>query len=100
MKESENRIGEFLSAAWGEIVYGLKCLCGKPTPFKRFIAVVIVCGALALANIYLVVSSIYNMGKHDAEKQFLELQHIESLELPLKNDSIKLKVKSKEYEYE
>ncbi|GAB6013637.1 TraL conjugative transposon family protein, partial [Viscerimonas tarda] len=72
---------------------------------KRFMMVLIIGGALAVANIYFVVSSIYNMGVSDAKKQFLEVQHIETLKLQQsKKDSIKsiknyeLKIKSNEYE--
>ena len=84
MKE---KIKEFLINAWDEIEYRLKCLCGQPTPMKRFIAILIIGGTLAVANIYFVVSSIYNTGKRDAEKEFMELQHIESLKLQ-NSDSI------------
>ena len=90
MKELKKKIKDFLSNAWDEIEYGLRLLCGKPTPMKRFITVLIIGGALAVANIYFVVSSIYNMGVSDAKKQFLEVQHIETLKMQQsKNDSIK-----------
>ncbi|GHS99070.1 hypothetical protein FACS189421_08820 [Bacteroidia bacterium] len=99
------KIKEFLINAWDEIEYLLRLLCGKPTPMKRFMMVLIIGGALAVANIYFVVSSIYNMGVSDAKKQFLEVQHIETLKLQQsKKDSIKsiknyeLKIKSNEYE--
>jgi ABC-type lipoprotein release transport system permease subunit len=105
MKQLRTKIKDFLINAWYEIEYGLRLLCGKPTPMKRFIMVLIIGGTLAVANIYYVVSSIYNMGVHDAKKQFLEVQHIETLQLQQsKNDSIKsiknyeLRIKNKEYE--
>ncbi|GHT41995.1 hypothetical protein FACS189437_09560 [Bacteroidia bacterium] len=94
------KIKEFLINAWDEIEYRLRLLCGKPTPMKRFVMVLIIGGALALANIYFVVSSIYNMGVNDAKKQFLEVQHIETLKLQQsKKDSINI-LNQKEYEYE
>ncbi|MDR1895417.1 MAG: TraL conjugative transposon family protein [Prevotellaceae bacterium] len=96
----KTNIGNHLADIWGELCYGLRWLCGKPSPLKRLITVLVLAVGLGGANIYLVVSSIYNMGKNDARKAFLELQHIESLELPQKNDSINYKLKSKEYEYE
>jgi ABC-type lipoprotein release transport system permease subunit len=65
---------------WGELTYGLRYLCLKPSPMKRFISVLILCVALGGANIYIVVNAIYNIGKRDAQKEFLELKHI--------NDSI------------
>jgi hypothetical protein len=88
MKGIRKKVVEFMSDVWGEIEYGLRCLCGRPSPVKRFIAVLTVGGVLAAANIYFVANSIYNMGKRDAEKKFLELQHIEPVELPLTKDSI------------
>jgi hypothetical protein len=89
MKKSRIKIRDFLTHACGEISYGLRMLCGKPTPMKRFITVLIIGGALAVANIYFVVSSIYNMGVSDAKNKFLELRHIETLELQQsKKDSI------------
>ena len=88
MKELRKKAVEFVSGAWGEIEYGLRCLCGRPSPIKRFIVAVTVGGVLAIANIYFIASSIYNMGKRDAERKFLELQHIEPVEWPLSKDSI------------
>jgi hypothetical protein len=94
----KKKIREFLINAWEEIEYRLQLLCGKPTPMKRFVMVLIIGGALAVANIYFVVSSIYNMGVSDAKKQFLEMQHIETLKLQQsKNDSIN-SIKNEEYE--
>ena len=100
MKELKKKIKDFLSNAWDEIEYGLRLLCGQPSPMKRFVAVLIIGGALATANLYFVVSSIYNIGKSDAEKEFLKLQHIETLKLQSqqKNDSIN-NLNSKNYEY-
>ena len=88
MKELRKKIVEFVSGAWGEIEYGLRCLCGRPSPMKRFITVLMVGGVLAVVNIWFVANSIYNMGKRDAERKFLELQHIEPVELTLSKDSI------------
>jgi hypothetical protein len=88
-----------------ELTYGIRRLCLCPSPAKRMVTVLILALVLGGLNIWFVVSSIYNMGKNDARKEFLELQHIESLELPQKNDSIKsiknyeLKIKNQENEY-
>jgi hypothetical protein len=97
MKKLRTKIKDFLINAWDEIEYRLRLLCGKPTPMKRFMIVLIIGGALAVANIYFVVSSIYNIGVSDAKKQFLEVQHIETLKL--QKDSINI-LNQKEYEYE
>jgi len=98
MKSLREKIKEFLTNAWDEVEYRLRLLCGKPTPMKRFIMVLVLGGALAVVHIYFVVSSIYNMGVCDAKNHFLKLQHIETLKLQqTKNDSIK-SIKNKEYE--
>lgn len=97
MKKLRTKIKDFLINAWDEIEYGLRLLCGRPTPMKRFVIVLVIGGTLAVTNIYFVVSSIYNMGVSDAKKQFLEVQHIETLKL--QNDSINI-LNQKEYEYE
>jgi hypothetical protein len=100
MKELRKKVVEFVSGAWGEIEYGLKCLCGRPSPVKRFIAVLTVGGVLAAANIYFIANSIYNMGKRDAEKEFLKMEHIKRLDWqPVNSDSINNQL-NKKYEYE
>jgi hypothetical protein len=96
MKE---KIKDFLINVRDEITYNLKCICGQPTPMKRFIIVLIIGGTLSIAFIYTLVSSIYNIGKCDAKKEFMELQHIETLKLQHKQDSINILIQ-KEYEYE
>jgi hypothetical protein len=99
MNRLKTKIKDFLSNAWDEIDYALRRLCGRPTPMKRFLTVLIIGSALAVANIYFVVSSIYSMGKHDAEIKFMELKHIESLKLQQKQDSINI-LNHKQYEYD
>jgi hypothetical protein len=47
--------------------------------------------------VYLTVTSIYSIGKRDAEKEFMKIQHIQQLELQ-KNDSIN-QLKQKKYEH-
>ncbi len=94
-----NKIKDFLTNIWDEITYGLRCVCGKPTPMKRFVFVLIIGGALSIGYIYMLASSIYNIGKRDAEKEFMELQHIERLKLQSENDSINI-LNQQEYEYE
>jgi hypothetical protein len=94
------KIKDVLSNARDEMEYGLRRLCGRPTPAKRFIAALVTVSVLTVANIYFVVSSIYNIGKHDAENEFLELRHIENSKLLQKQDSINiLNQKQNEYEH-
>jgi len=95
MKE---KIIDFLTNSWDEITYNLKCLCGEPTPLKRFVIVLIIGGILSIAYVYMLVSSIYNIGKRDAQREFIELQHIERLKLHESN--YKLQITSYDYEYE
>jgi hypothetical protein len=77
-----------LTDIWDEFCYGLRWLCGKPSPLKRLITVLILAVGLGGANIYLVVSSIYNIGKRDAQKEYMEIEHIKQVELKHSNDSI------------
>ena len=72
---------------WNEIDRRLKRLCGRPSPTKRLIIVLVVCVVLAAVNIYFVVSTIYAIGKNSAKKEFLNIQHIEGLKIQ-RNDSI------------
>jgi hypothetical protein len=80
---------------WGELTYGIRWLCLCPSPGKRMVTVLVLVVVLGGANIWFVANSIYNMGKRDAEKKFLELkiggsqlQRIEPVEWPLFKDSI------------
>jgi hypothetical protein len=97
MKELKVKIKSLLTNVWDEIEYGLRMLCGKPSPEKRLITMLIISVTLAVVYIYFVISSIYNIGKRDAEREFLKLQHIESLKL--QSDSIN-NSNPKNYEYE
>jgi hypothetical protein len=83
---------------WDELSYGLRWLCLCPSPAKRLVTVISLALILGGANIYFVVSSIYNTGKRDAQKEFLEVEHIKPLELPTQpGDSIN-QIKKKLYE--
>ena len=86
----KKEIFEFLTNVWGEIEYSLRLLCGKPSPVKRFIAVLVLGGTLSIFFIYTLVSSIYNIGVQDAKKEFMELQHIERLKLQSESESMNM----------
>jgi hypothetical protein len=89
-----------ISEFWSEVEYKLKRLCGRPSPMKRLVSVLVICVFFATANIWFVVSSIYNIGKNDGKKEVIKLQHIEPLDLR-QNDSVKhFKYILDEYEYE
>jgi hypothetical protein len=81
-----------------EILYGIRRLCGRPTPEKRIATVLLLCGVLAVGNLYYVISSIYSAGRRDAEREFLKIEHIKRLDWqPVGKDSINL-LKHKTYE--
>jgi hypothetical protein len=75
---------------WGELTYGIRWLCFCPSPGKWLVTVFVLVVVFGGANIWFIANSIYNMGKRDVERKFLELQHIEPVELPLSKDSIHL----------
>ena len=77
--------------------YGLRRMCGELTPEKRLITILAMCVIFGIGSIYMTFSSIYNIGKRDAEQKYLELEHIKRLELQYSNDSIK-QLNRKEYE--
>jgi len=62
----------------------LKHVCGRLSPMKRLVSVLLVCCVLATASIYFLVSAIIGVGKNDAGKKAIKLEHIETLELPKK----------------
>jgi len=83
----KRKINEFMAQSWCEIENRLKHLCRRPSPAKRLVVVLAAFVMLAAVNIWFVASSIYSIGKNDAQKEFIRLQHIETLELQ-KKDSI------------
>jgi Tfp pilus assembly protein PilO len=90
---------EKINNFWSKAEYRLKILCGKPSPTKRLVFVLVICVVFAAANIYYVFSSIYGIGKNDGKKELIKLQHIEQIKLQ-QNDSInQLKQNLYEYEY-
>lgn len=75
----------------------LRNICGKPSPVKRFVAVLILMVVFGGFNVWFIVNSVYNIGKNDARKEFLKIEHIEQLKF--RNDSVK-QFKNQMYEYE
>jgi hypothetical protein len=80
------RIKELLINALDEVEYRLRLLCGNPSPVKRMIVILILGVALLVASIHFIVSSIYNMGKYDAQMELLQMQHIKSIEPQKKSE--------------
>ena len=75
------KIKERLSDTMDWIEYGLHRLYGRPSMMKQFVIVLILGSVLSVFSIYSIVSSIYNMGKSDAQKEFMEIKHAGYLEL-------------------
>lgn len=65
----------------------LRYACGSLSKDARIIIIVGFILGGSILSIYWTVSSIYNIGKKSAEKEFMEIRHMESLELERK-DSI------------
>jgi len=89
MKKIVAKIRERLSDLVDWMDYGLHRLYGKPSMMKQFVIVLILGSILSVFSIYSIVSSIYNMGKSDAQKEFMEIKHAGHLELHQLTDSIK-----------
>mgnify|MGYP000960418132 CR=1 FL=1 len=65
----------------------LRYACGSLSKDARIIIIASFIIGGSILSIYWTVSSIYNIGKKSAEKEFMEIRHIERLELQRK-DSI------------
>jgi len=100
MNNIQIKIRERLSGLVDWMEYKLRRLYGKPSLMKQFIIVLILGSSLGIFSAYTMIRSIYNIGRMDAKKEFMELQHINPLELQKRNDSIfpiengKLKIKN------
>jgi hypothetical protein len=91
------KIIEFMRDAMGEIAFGLKQLCGRPSPVKRFIIVAVAGAAMGIASVCVLVTSVYNLGHANAQKEIPNLNTVRQLNM--KTDSITI-LKQKLYEYE
>jgi hypothetical protein len=79
LKETVNDVRDGFSS-------GLRIVCGKPSPAKRLVIVLIIGCVLSVVSVCTLVRSIYNIGKRDAE--LIHIEHIKQLELK-RSDSIK-----------
>ena len=82
---------ELLTDTMDWMEYGLRRLYGRPSLMKQFIIVLIFGSVLSVLSIYTIVSSIYNMGKADVQKEFMEIKHAGHFELNHAGDSITIK---------
>lgn len=58
----------------------LRRICGRLTPGKRLAVILAMLFSFSFLSIYMTVSSIYNMGRRDAEKEFMKIEHIRDLD--------------------
>jgi len=79
MKKAINNLRENLR---GRIEEALRKACGRITPSKRMMVIVVASVLFAVGCIWMTTSAIYNMGKQRELRQFEEMQHIKSLLLP------------------
>jgi hypothetical protein len=77
----KKKINEFQT----KINQRLKRLCGRPSPEKRLLVVVLACVVFGVADIWFVVNAISGIGKNDTEKVLIKMQYIEPLQLENKN---------------
>ena len=70
---------------------GLRSLAGRISPDGRIIVILCILLLFGGGSIYMTVSSIYNMGKKNAQQQ-MQIEHIKQLELEPQQqaDSVKL----------
>ncbi|GHT21420.1 conjugal transfer protein [Bacteroidia bacterium] len=64
----------------------LRRMCNGLSPDLRIIVIVTFCTVFGVMSVYMTVSSIYSIGKRDAE--LMQIEHIKTLELKQSKDSI------------
>ena len=80
---------------WGDMK--IRDLCGRITPEKRLVVVLVVFTLFAIASLYITFSGLYHIGRCEGEREYLQqIEHIKRLELKIKQDSIN---RLKTYEY-
>ena len=72
---------------------GLRYLCGRMSPDVRLVCVVVMLTGFGCLSIYMTVSSIYRIGRHEGEQ--LQMEHIRRMKLyrGINKDSINIKTK-------
>lgn len=59
----------------------LRRMCGRLAPGGRLAVILTMLLTFSCLSVYMTVSSIYNLGRRDAEKEFMEIEHIRDLDL-------------------
>jgi hypothetical protein len=80
------KIKQWITGLQDRIDDGINRICYSMSPLIRLLSVLLVGLTCTVISLHITITSIYRIGKHDAEKEFLKLQHIESLKL--QSDSI------------
>lgn len=70
----------------------LRCLCGRITPEKRLVVVLVMFLFFGGMSIYITVSSIYNIGKRDGQQ--LQIEHLGRLPMEAKDSINQLKIQN------
>lgn len=61
---------------------GLRRMCGRLTPEKRVIAIVVMAVVFAVINFYMIFSAIYNIGREDARREIIEITPLSLPDMP------------------
>lgn len=70
----------------------LRTWCGEITPEKRLTVILVILLIGAIANLYLTFSAVYNIGHKDAEKEFIEVEHIKQLEIEKSTNHLNIEI--------
>lgn len=70
----------------------LRRLCGRITPEKRLVVVLVMFVFFGGMSIYITVSSIYNIGKRDGQQ--LQIEHLGRLPMEAKDSINQLKIQN------
>ena len=74
-----NRLKKWIRYVPDRIDDGLRYLCGRMSPDVRLVCVVAMLTGFGCLSIYMTVSSIYRIGRHEGEQ--LQMEHIRRMEL-------------------
>jgi hypothetical protein len=74
-----NRLKKWIRYVPDRIDDGLRYLCGRMSPDVRLVCVVVMLTGFGCLSIYMTVSSIYRIGRHEGEQ--LQMEHIRRMEL-------------------
>ena len=82
-------IGKFITKIQDWADERLRRLCGRITPGKRLVVLLIMFLFFGIASVYIFVSAIYDIGKNEGQR--IEIEHIRMLELQRKDSINQLK---------